>query len=86
VSYIIYILRTSSNTFYTGQTNDLDKRLNQHKNKTKKSAKYLRSFRSFELAYTEKVPTLSKALKREIKIKNLSHDQKENLISEADKG
>jgi putative endonuclease len=81
VPYTVYILRTSSNTFYTGQTNDLEKRLKEHKNKTSRSAKYMRSFKSFELAYSEVHPTLSQALKREIELKKLSHAGKENLIS-----
>ena len=82
--YAVYILRTSSNTFYTGQTNNLENRLKQHRDKTSKSAKYLRSFKSFELVYQETYPTLSQALKREIEIKKLSHRQKEALIKETD--
>ena len=80
-SHTVYILRTSSNTFYTGQTNNLEKRLEQHKDKTSKSAKYMRSFKSFKLVYKEKCPTLSKALKREIELKKLSHAEKEALIN-----
>jgi putative endonuclease len=80
MSFIVYILRTSSNTFYTGQTNNLEKRLKEHKNKTKKSSKYMRSFKSFELAYSKPHSTLSLALKREIAIKKLSHAQKESLV------
>lgn len=81
VAYAVYILRTSSNTFYTGQTNNLVKRLKQHKNKTSKSAKYMRGFKSFELVYKETHPTLSSALKREAEIKKLSHAEKEALIN-----
>lgn len=80
MSYKVYILKTSSNTFYTGQTNNLEKRLKEHKNKTSKSSKYMRSFKSFELVYTESLPTLSLALKREIELKKLSHSQKDALI------
>jgi putative endonuclease len=83
VAYTIYILRTSANTLYTGQTNNLEKRLKQHKEKSSKSAKYMRSFDSFELVYKEIKPTLSEALKREIEIKKLSHRQKEALIKKA---
>lgn len=82
MAYVVYILRTSSNTLYTGQTNNLEKRLKEHKNKTKRSAKYLRSFKSFELVYKEKYPTLSQALKREAAIKKLSHSQKKILIND----
>lgn len=80
MAYTVYILRTSSNTFYTGQTNNLEKRLKEHKNKTKRSAKYMRSFKSFKLVYSETHPTLSLALKREIELKKLSHAKKEILI------
>ncbi len=80
MAYTVYILRTSSNTLYTGQTNNLEKRLKEHKNKTKRSAKYMRSFKSFKLAYAENHPTLSKALKREMELKKLSHTKKELLI------
>ena len=79
--YTVYILRTSSNTLYTGQTNNLGKRLKEHKNKTSKSAKYMRSFKSFKLVYSENHSTLSQALKREIELKKLSHSKKEALIS-----
>ena len=81
MSYTVYILRTSSNTFYTGQTNNLEKRLKEHRKKTSKSAKYMRSFRSFELVYSEIYSTLSQALKQEIELKKLSHKQKEMLIN-----
>jgi len=81
VSYTVYILRTSSNTLYTGQTNNLEKRLKDHRKKTSKSAKYMRSFKSFKLVYSETYSTLSQALKREIELKKLSHSEKETLIS-----
>jgi putative endonuclease len=81
VSYAVYILRTSSNTFYTGQTNNLEKRLKEHKNRKRESSKYMRGFKSFELVYREIHPTLSKALKREIQLKKLSHKEKEVLVS-----
>ena len=78
--YTVYILRTSKNTLYTGQTNNLEKRLLEHKSHSKKSAKYMRAFESFELVYTEKYKTRSLALKREAEIKRLTKTQKEILI------
>lgn len=68
--YTVYILKTSKNTLYTGITNNLEKRLSEHRNHTKKSAKYMRGFESFDLVYTENFETKSEALKREIEIKN----------------
>jgi putative endonuclease len=79
--YIVYILRTSKDTLYTGISNNLEKRLNEHRLKTKKSAKYMRSFDNFKLVYTEKFVTRGKALKREAEIKKLTKSKKESLIN-----
>lgn len=79
--YWVYVLRTSKNTLYVGQTKDLETRLEQHKSKSPRSAKYLRYFDSFELVYVEKVENRSAALKREAALKRLSHKQKEAVIA-----
>ncbi len=78
--YAAYILRTSSNTLYIGQTNNLVKRLKEHKAKTSKSAKYTRYFNSFELVYSEPFSTRSEAMKREWQLKQWSRAKKEALI------
>lgn len=78
--YTVYILKTSKNTLYTGITNNLEKRLYEHKLKGKKSAKYMRAFESFELVYTEKFETRGQALKRESEIKRLTRKEKDCLI------
>lgn len=73
-------MRTSSNTLYTGQTNDLEKRMAEHKSKTAKSAKYMRSFKSFELVYSENYVSRSEAMKREAEIKKWPKAKKELLV------
>jgi len=78
--FIVYILRTSSNTLYIGQTNNLEKRLKEHK-EHKRGAKYMRAFDSFELVYTEEFGTRSEAMKREIQLKRLTKLQKESLLA-----
>lgn len=78
--YTVYILRTSKNTLYTGITNNLDKRLLEHKSKSKKSAKYMRAFDDFELVHTENLKTKGEALKREFEIKKLTRKGKNSLI------
>lgn len=83
--FYVYILRTSKNTLYTGQTNNVEKRLAEHRQKSKKSAKYLKYFDSFELVYVEKLATRSLGLTREIEIKKLTKQQKELLISKSEK-
>lgn len=80
MSYYLYILRTSSNTLYIGQTNNLEKRIKEHQNKSGKSAKYIRYFKTFVLVYSEKYKTRKEAMQREIKLKKWSKTKKEALI------
>lgn len=79
--YFIYILRTSLDTLYIGYTNNLEKRIKEHKQKSKKSAKYLKYFSSCELVYYEKFDTKSEAMKREYQLKQWTRSQKESLIA-----
>jgi len=81
MSYSVYILRTSSNTLYIGQTNNLEKRIKEHKNKTSKSAKYIRYFNSFKLVYSEKHSTRESAMKREAQLKKWTRSKKETLLT-----
>ena len=79
--YVVYILRTSANTLYIGQTNNLEKRLLEHKNKKSRTAKYMRSFATFELVYTESYQSRKEAMQREYALKQLSKAKKELLIA-----
>src|SRR5258708_7029131 len=85
VSYTVYILRTSQNTLYIGQTNNLLNRLKQHTSKSSASAKYLRRFESFQLVYTEIYKTRKEAMQREFALKQWEKPRKEKLIFEAKK-
>jgi len=80
MAYLVYILRTSKNTLYIGQTNNLEKRIKEHREKSARSAKYIRYFDSFELVYSETLATRSESMKREAQLKKLSKIQKEELI------
>jgi len=80
MSYFVYILRTSSNTLYVGQTNNLEERIKQHRDKKSRGSKYMKSFESFELVYSETHPTRSDALKREYQLKQFTKKQKEELV------
>ena len=81
MNYFVYILRTSSNTLYIGQTNNLEKRVKIHQSKSPKSAKYIRYFSSFKLVYSEKYPTRKEAMKREVQLKRWTKAKKEALIN-----
>jgi len=80
MSYFLYILRTSSNTLYIGQTNNLKRRLEEHKNNKTKSAKYIRYFSSFDLVFKEIYSTRKEAMQREHQIKKWSKVKKEALV------
>ncbi|MEK7458383.1 MAG: GIY-YIG nuclease family protein [Patescibacteria group bacterium] len=78
--YTVYILHTSANTLYIGQTNNLEKRLAEHRLHNLRSAKYMRYFSSFTLKYTEEFSSRSEAMKREAQLKKLPRVKKEALI------
>jgi putative endonuclease len=80
VDYFVYILRTSKNTLYIGQTNNLKKRILEHQNKSGRGSRYVRAFDSCELVYTEKFDSRSQAMKREYQLKQLTKTKKEALI------
>lgn len=79
--FYVYILRTSSNTLYIGQTNNLKKRLKEHQSKSGKSAKYVRYFASVKLVYSEKYKTRTEAMKREAQLKKLPKAKKEVIVA-----
>lgn len=83
-SWVVYILRCADGSFYTGITNDLDRRFDQHNDGT--ASRYTRSRVPVELVYSEPQPNRSMALKREAAIKRLSRHQKERLIQPVQEG
>lgn len=78
--YFVYILRTSSNTLYIGQTNNLERRIKEHQGKSTKSSKYIKYFDSFELVYTETFSTRLESMRREFQVKKWTRAKKEVLI------
>ena len=80
MDYFVYILRTSSNTLYVGQTSNLEKRIKEHQNKSAKSAKYLRYFSSCELVYKEEHKSRVEAMRREYQLKHWTKAKKDALI------
>lgn len=79
--YYVYILKCSDETFYTGISSNVMKRLQSH-NKGK-GAKYTRGRLPCSLVYLEQCESKSAALKREWFIKHkLNRKEKENLVLE----
>ena len=79
--HYIYIVECSDKTLYTGYTNNLENRLKIH-NKGK-GAKYTRIRLPVKLVYFEEFDNKSDACKREYFIKQLTRQQKEQLIQAA---
>ncbi|MFA9392631.1 MAG: GIY-YIG nuclease family protein [Prolixibacteraceae bacterium] len=76
----MYILKCSNNTYYTGSTNDLDRRLLEHQ--TGIGANYTRKHRPVKLVYFEEFDRIDEAFKREKQVQNWSQKKKEALINQ----
>jgi putative endonuclease len=81
--YYVYILETVSRNgkkrYYTGYTNNLYRRWNEHRNGT--GAKFCRGKKDIELKYFESYSTRKEAMRRELEIKTFSRKQKRELIN-----
>lgn len=73
-----YIVECADGTYYTGWTNDLDKRIRAHNNK--KGAKYTKYRVPVRLLYFEEFETKEEAMSREYAIKHMTRKKKEQLI------
>ena len=78
--YYTYMVRCADNSIYTGMTNNLEKRINEHISKSKNRAKYTKSHNAIKLETAWKSKEKSLACKLEYQIKQLSKQQKEELI------
>ena len=72
--WFVYVLLCKDGTFYTGSTNNLEKRFAEHK--SGKGGRYTRSHKPIKIIYKEKLATQSEALKREGEIKSWSRTTK----------
>ncbi len=76
-NWSVYMVKCKDNTFYTGVSNNIKHRIEQHN--LGKGAKYTRARRPIELVYSEQCQDHSIALKRECAIKKLTRSQKKEL-------
>ena len=77
--WFLYILKCRDNTFYTGITTDLDRRLDQHNNGT--ASRCTRSRLPVVRVYQETCADRSEALKRECAVKKLTREEKGRLVT-----
>ena len=81
-NYYIYLsTNPSKTTLYTGVTNDLDRRMEEHKNDAFGEKKtFAGKYYCYNLIYYEYFRHIEAAIAREKAIKNLTRKKKEDLI------
>lgn len=75
----VYILLCNDDSFYTGSTIDLERRIDEHQS-AKAPTSYTASRLPVQLVYSHKFPTVQKAFQIEHQIKKWSHAKKQALI------
>ncbi|MEN6624283.1 MAG: GIY-YIG nuclease family protein [Smithella sp.] len=74
----MYILLCSNGQYYTGSTNDIEKRIFQHQNG--EGSNFTRRYRPVKLVYFEEFDRLDDAFFREKQVQGWSRKKKEALI------
>ncbi len=76
--YVYIMSNKNKTTLYIGVTNNLERRVAEHKNGT--GSKFTSKYNLVELIYFEIFSEIGKAIERETKLKNWHRDWKINLI------
>ena len=78
--HFVYVLRCRDDTFYTGYTTDVERRVHEHD--AGEGAKYTRGRTPVECCHVEGYPSRSAAMSREHEVKSLSRTAKERLVAD----
>ena len=76
----LYLIRTREGYLYTGITQDVKRRFQEHQEGGAKTAKYLRGKAPLKLVFHKKIGSRSQALKTEAAIKKWPKIKKESLV------
>ena len=76
--YYVYLIQCKDDSIYTGITTDLERRFREHVDK--KGGHYTRTHKVEKILYSERHPTRSSALKREVEIKGWRREKKLELM------
>jgi putative endonuclease len=77
-SFFVYIMTNRSQTLYVGVTNDLERRVYEHKHKL--VAGFTSKYRIDKLVFFESTPNVRAAIEREKQIKSWRRSKKVTLI------
>jgi putative endonuclease len=80
LSFWVYILRCSDGSYYTGHTDNLEKRITEHQ--AGESEGYTLTRLPVALMFSQDFPTRDQALACEIQIKGWSRKKKEAMMRE----
>ncbi|MEO6252561.1 MAG: GIY-YIG nuclease family protein [Ferruginibacter sp.] len=80
-NYYVYILKCSDGSYYTGVTNNIDKRMAEHNGDYAITA-YTFKRRPVELVYCQEFNDINQAIEFEKQIKGWTRRKKEALINE----
>ena len=78
-TYYVYIVASASGTLYVGVTNDLMRRVCEHKNDLVDC--FTKKYQCHKLVYWENTESVESAILREKQIKNWRSEKKEQLIN-----
>ena len=82
-NYFVYITTNPRKTvFYVGMTNDLERRLAEHRENKGKPETFAGKYYCYKLVYHERHSHVNHAIEREKEIKLMSKELKEKLIKE----
>ncbi len=81
MNYYVYIITNKTNsTLYIGVTNNLDRRIHEHKNKLVEG--FSSKYNLYKLVYMEIYNDINQAIEREKQLKKWSRSKKNKLISD----
>jgi putative endonuclease len=80
LSWVVYLLKCSDGSYYTGITEDIVERLERHS--SGRGARYTKNRLPVELVLTIPVKTQSEAMLKEKWLKRQTHIVKQELINE----
>lgn len=82
--YYVYVLASDTGTLYVGVTNDLERRVNEHKLGLVKG--FTKKYRVSRLLYYEEFSNIYEAVEREKEIKRWRREKKIALFEESNPG
>jgi putative endonuclease len=77
--YIYFLANQHNNVLYVGVTNNLTRRVSEHKAKINKG--FTHKYNCYKLVYFEKIASIEEAIHREKQLKNWKREWKNELIN-----